>query len=74
MSDARLENDGIIGENFLLKAESRIVHASENNRKLMGCAELVTVLLCDSVKVDRTMSCVYNMLAELSRFPECEMA
>jgi hypothetical protein len=74
MSDSRLENDGIIGENFLLKAESRIVHASENNRKLMGCAELVTVLLCDSVKVDRTMSCVYNMLAELSRFPECEMA
>jgi hypothetical protein len=45
MNDARLENDGIIGENFLLKVETRIVHTSENNRKLMGCAELVTVLL-----------------------------
>lgn len=85
MSDARLENDGIIGENFLLKVETRIVQASENNRKLMGCAELVTVLLYEILWkltglcrvqfiTKKYKSCVYNMLAELSRFPECEMA
>ena len=45
MSDARLENDGIIGENFLFKVETRIVQASENNRKPVGYAELVTMPL-----------------------------
>lgn len=45
MSDARLENDGIIGENLLFKVETRIVQASENNRKPVGCAELVNVPL-----------------------------
>lgn len=78
MSDAKLENDGIIGENFLFKVETRIVQASENNRKPMGCAELVTVPL---PKIQRKLtglccvqefitkkykSCVYNLLAELS--------
>jgi len=86
MSDARLENDGIIGENFLFKVETRIVQASENNRKPVGCAELVTVLLSEiqwkltglchvqEFITKKYKSCVYNMLAELSRFTECEMA